>query len=178
MISIWSGVSLLPLSSGGISPAVIFLMTRLFSGCPGWMAALPFLRILVASSRTSRRNLTLRLPSSAPWQTKQFLLKMGRMSRLKSIFVFVEASFKLAVADDLGESPALPGTVSSNPERTTFAVIRKRAGRMRASRIRTARQMPAPLRGPGGRAGQTLISYHLLEGLSLASYPGLIVIWD
>src|SRR5260370_373623 len=139
------------------------------------MAALPFLRILVASSRTSKRNLTLRLPSSAPWQTKQFLLKIGRMSRLKSIFVV--ASSKLAATADFGESPWLPGTINSKPERTTVAVIRKRAGRMRASRIR-AQTDTGPTSKASGKAGEILISYHLLEGLSLAFYPGLIVIWD
>src|SRR5207249_3088767 len=53
---------------------------------PGTIATAPDLSGLSADSFTSNRRPALRLLSSGPWHAEQMSEKMGRMSRLKSIF--------------------------------------------------------------------------------------------
>ena len=58
------------------------MTTRLFALWPGTMPACPP-SSPVAPARVSSRRFACREFSSGPWQARQFLAKIGRMSRLK-----------------------------------------------------------------------------------------------
>ena len=76
-------VSACPESGGGMRSSgfgsLIFLTSRLFAALPGTIT--PSSRNM--ASRVSKWNLVSRCFSSGPWQAKQLLERIGRMSRLK-----------------------------------------------------------------------------------------------
>src|SRR5437868_7004136 len=61
-------------------------MSALLSGWPGAIASASS-----AASRWASRSPALREALSGPWQAKQFSARIGRMSRLYSIFVWANA---------------------------------------------------------------------------------------
>ena len=79
-------------------------MISLFSGLPGTMATAPDFAGFIASALKSSRSFDLRCFSSGPWHWKQVSEKIGRMSRLNSIFAkIVEGEIRarrLQVAKD------------------------------------------------------------------------------
>src|SRR5436305_5326206 len=80
------------------------------------MAGLPVLRFCNAESRSSKRNFAARWPLSGPWQGKQFLDNIGRISRLKSTV----ASGGAATAPNGSRKPA--ATQHTLQERHCFQV--------------------------------------------------------
>ena len=80
---ICASVSACPESGGGMrssgSGSRIFFTSTLLAALPGTMMP----SSAKAPSRVSKRNLVSRCFSSGPWQAKQLLDRIGRMSRLK-----------------------------------------------------------------------------------------------
>ena len=80
-----AAVTLCPVSGGGINVDGDVELMRcsrpLVIGLPGVIANPPDFNFRTAPSRVSRRRPAWRFASSAPWQLKQFLARIGRMSR-------------------------------------------------------------------------------------------------
>jgi hypothetical protein len=81
----------LPLAAGGIfsigSVCRIRFTSSLSAGLPGTTATAPDSSFAENPSFTSSRSPACRCFSSKPWHLKQLLERIGRISRLKSIFL-------------------------------------------------------------------------------------------
>src|ERR1043166_6796260 len=87
-VSTCAAFSVFPDFTGGIRSSGSLAVTRaiisLLSGAPATIGTAPDLAGFKASARISNLSFALRAPSSGPWHLKQFSVRIGRTSRLKS----------------------------------------------------------------------------------------------